>query len=178
MNACPEWNDRLLDLILGAAEPQDARAVRAHLASCAPCAVATSELRRRTAELDSAVLQIVHGAEPQPGFAARILASLETRAALAVCHPWRVALLAGAMVTALLLASVLGPSLAKRWPSFPQQAPGPAAVSTWRSPTDGLLRSSGEELLRGTPQLGEFYFPLQPTRNDHGEDKGGNKNES
>ncbi len=178
MNACPEWNDRLLDFVLGAAEPRDARAVRAHLASCAPCAAATSELRRGTAELDSALLQIVQGAEPQPGFAARILASLETRAALAAWRPWRVALLAGAMVTALLLVSVLGPSLAKRWPSFGKQAPGPAALSAWRSPTDGLLRSSGEEFLRATPRLGEFYFRLQPTRDDHGNEKGGILNES
>ena len=179
MSPCREWNDRLLDFALGDLEPRDAAAVEAHLAGCGACAAAVSEFQGRAAEINSAVHQIVQGVELPPGFFARVLARLEARPAAAGWRRWRLAMLGAGLVTALILGAILGPFFAQRWPSLRQPAPEPAAaLSTWRSPTEGLLRSSGEELLRATPRLGEFYFRLQPVRNDRGEDKGGNKDES
>ncbi len=178
MSPCREWNDRLLDFALGDLEPRDAAAVEAHLAGCGACAAAVSEFQRRAAEINSAVHQIVQGAELPPGFFARVLARLEARPAPAWPR-WRLAVLGAGLVTALVLGAILGPFFAQRWPSLRQPAPErTAALSTWRSPTEGLLRSSGEELLRATPRLGEFYFRLQPARDGHSDEKGGNKNES
>jgi anti-sigma factor RsiW len=178
MSPCREWNDRLLDFALGDLEPRDAAAVEAHLAGCGACAAAVSEFQRRAAEINSAVHQIVQGAELRPGFFARVLARLEARPAPAWPR-WRLAVLGAGLATALVLGAILGPFLARRWPSLRQPAPAPvAALSTWQSPTEGLLRSSGEELLEGAPRLGEFYFRLPSVRNDRGEDKGGNKDES
>jgi anti-sigma factor RsiW len=178
MSPCREWNDRLLDFALGDLEPQDAAAVEAHLAGCAACAAAVGEFQRRAAEISSAVHQIVQGVELPPGFFARVLTRLEAHRALAWPR-WRLAVLGAGLVTALVLGAISGPFLAQRWPSLRQPAPEPAAaLSTWQSPTEGLLRSSSEELLQGAPRLGEFYFRLQPVRNDRGKDKGGNKDES
>jgi anti-sigma factor RsiW len=175
---CREWNDRLLDFALGSFEPQDAAAVEAHLASCAACAAAVSELQCRAAALNSAVHQIVQGAELPSGFFARVLARLEAHPAPAWPR-WRLAVLGAGIVAVLIVGTILGPFLARRWPSLRHPALEPTAtLSTWQSPTEGLLRSSGEELLQGAPRLGEFYFRLQPVRNDRGEDKGGNKDES
>ena len=179
MKACREWKDRLPDLALGALQPPDARAVEAHLAGCAACAAALSELRGRAEEIDAAVHQLVQGVQPSLGFRARVLASLETHSASGAWRPWRFAMLGLVSALVVVVAVFLRPSLGKREPSLRQPTAKPlTALSAWRSPTDSLLHSSGEELLRVTPRLGDFYFSLEPDQDDKSKDYGGNKNES
>lgn len=159
MTACREWKDRLLETALGApvhgepvqGEPADAR-LAAHLRACAGCAAALEELAARRAQMDAAVRQLVGGAEPSPAFRARVLAAAETLPVTGAGQPaWLGAL---AAVAVMVLAGVL------LQPPAPAPRPAPS-LSEWRSPTDWLLRTPGDELLRSTPRVGDFYFPLE-----------------
>lgn len=171
MNGCREWNDRLLDLALGGLKSAEARAVDAHLAHCPACATALSALRARAEALDAATRQLVHAGEPSPSFPTRVLAGLEARSLARAWRPWRLALLGGLLGSVLVVAVFLRPSLGKWWPIVRQPAPKPLAdLSAWRSPTDRLLRFSGEELLESTPRLGSLYFSLESAQDDRQKD--------
>ncbi len=39
-------------------------------------------------------------------------------------------------------------------------------LSAWRSPTEDLLRTPVEPLIRGVPRLGETFFKLEPVARD------------
>jgi len=160
MTACREWKDRLLDVALGA--PVEAK-LEAHLGACPACAAAFANWRARRERLDAALHQLVRGAEPSPAFRARVLAASETVPAAGPAQPAWVGALAA--VAVVLLAGML----------LDQPASPPRRVtslSEWRSPTDWLLRTPGDELLRSTPRVGDFYFSLQPA--EAGSSKGGN----
>lgn len=172
MSACREWNDRLLDLALGALKGSEARAVEAHAHGCAACAGALTELRARSEGIDAAVRHLVGGVQLSPEFRARVLAQVEAHPARAAWRPARVGMLAALVASALIVAAVLRLSPGKWWPA--PKHPDSTVVtrlSTWRSPTEALLRSSADELLDSRPQFGQFYFRLEPARKDRGEGK-------
>lgn len=167
--ACRAWNDRLLDYALCALSASVVSQVETHLKTCPNCTAALADLRARRAQLDTALAQLVAGAEPSPALRARVLAAVEVRPPTT---PWGSAwvgvLAAGA--TVLVLGFTL-PPLAERWiPAAPQAV----SISDWRSPTESLLRSPAANLLEAPPRLGEFYFPLVPAPPRTGARKGGN----
>lgn len=169
MNACPKWKDPLLDYSLGAAP---AHGLEEHVAACPACSTALAELRARATQLDTALHQLVRAAEPSPALRARLWAAIEGEAAPAARPAWA-GILAATIV--FVLALVFLPGLADRW-----ARPGPrprTSLTEWRSPTESLLRSPGETLLRTTPRLGEAYFPLETIPSEPNGSKGGN-NES
>jgi len=159
MTACREWKDRLLDAALG--EPAEAK-LDAHLAACPACSAALADWRAHGERLDAAVNQLVRAAEPSPAFRARVLAAAESVPAAGAAQPaWLGALAAVAVV---LLAGLM----------LDQPASAPRRVtrlSDWRSPTDWLLETPGDELLRSAPRVGDFYFSLEPEKDSS---KGGN----
>lgn len=160
MNACREWKDRLLDVALGA----PAKELEVHLAVCPACAAALADFRAQRQRLDAAVHQLVGAAEPSPALRARVLAAVESVPAAGQAQPASVGALAA--VAVIVLAGLLLDQ--------PATAPRPlTSLSDWRSPTDWLLETPGDALLRSTPRVGDFYFPLEPEKDS----KGGN-NES
>lgn len=170
MTACRDWKESLLDLALG--EPP-APGLEKHLAVCPACSAALADLRARSRQLDAALPQLVRGAEPSPALRPRVLAAVEAEAAPTLARPaWAGILVALAV---FLLAIVSLPRLADRRtrPGVPPKV----TLSEWRSPTEALLRSPGDELLRSTPRLGETYFPLETPPAGAKKNKGGN-NES
>lgn len=167
MRACREWNDRLGDFVLGAAAMSG---LEEHLEQCPACAGALVELRARREQIDAGLRQLVQGAEPSPAFGARVLTALEAHAATMAWRPARLGALAA--VAVVLLGGVLLGRLGEPVRVMQLQLSG-VTLSTWRSPTEGLLRSAAEELL-GAPRLGEFYFSLESVALLTGEETGGN----
>ncbi len=172
MSACWEWNDRLLDFALGALKGSEARAVEAHAHGCPACAAALTELRARSEGIDAALRHLVAQARLSPEFRARVLSQVEAHPARVAWRPARVGMLAALGVFVLIVGAVLRLSPGKWWPT--PKHPDSTVVtrlSTWRSPTETLLRSSADELLDSRPQFGQFYFRLEPARKDRGEGK-------
>lgn len=169
MTACPEWKDRLLDFTLGIPACIE---LQEHLSGCTNCSQALSELRAGCKQMDWALQRLVQDAEPSPAFRARFLASLEARPAVWKRWPLRAA---GLAAVAALVASLLVPWVIRV--AGPQE-PSLGSISTllqWRSPTQALLSSPADELLKAGPKLGGFYFridTLSPPRSDDMVEKG------
>lgn len=149
MTGCAEWNDALMDCALGGPPGPE---LEEHLASCPGCSAVLGEWRRKATEMD-ATLHNLMVAEPGPDGPARVLARLESESRKPV-H-WQLALAAGVIVGVLAVAI--------HWPAAPVVPSGAAALSAWRSPTESLLRSPADPLLKGVPRLGESFFEMNPT---------------
>jgi anti-sigma factor RsiW len=178
MNACRDWNDCLLDSALGALEPLQARAVEAHVRTCAACAAALNQFRARAKQIDDALPQLVEEAQPPLGFHVRLLAAIEACSQPASQHTRRLHPMATAALLAALALAILLPAPSKRWPAGTQFAPASQTLSSWRSPTETLLRCSGDQLLRSTPRLGQFDFDVSAMQKNTGKKSGGKNDES
>jgi len=87
--------------------------------------------------------------------------------------------MAAVALLAVLAVAILLPTPSKWQPTGRQFAPAPETMlSSWRSPTEGLLSCSGDQLIRSTPRLGEFYFDMQPLQENTGKKQGGKNDES
>ncbi len=175
MNACARWHDPLLERALGAPEASRDE-VEKHIQGCSGCAAAAAELSTGAAKLDAALRELASAAESTPEFRLRVLAAAESRERENIGQlTWAGAL---AAVVVMALAGLLFSEVRERRaaPRAVVTVSGPS-LSQWSSPTESLLRSPAEALLRGTPRLGEFYYPLAPPRARAAEEKGGN-NES
>ncbi len=162
MSICAEWNDRLLDTALGVPTPAD---LAEHLKTCSACSEALIELHARRQQMDAGLRKLISGIEPQPAFRARLMASLDARSPRRARWVVPAGALAAIMVVAAL-GAILSPSV-KRWAARNDSLAVSVSSPTlpqWRSPTEVLLRSSGDEYLRSSPRLGEFYFPMETTR--------------
>ena len=148
MIACNEWKDALIDHALG--WPADA-ALEAHLAVCPACAEALQAWRERAAQLDPAIRQITTG-EPGPYGPERILARV-ARAPQRLFYRR----LAWALPLIILMALTIY-RLTPKWSRDPLPL---TALSTWRSPTQSLLRSPTDPLLKDVPRLGEGFFQMK-----------------
>ncbi len=160
MNGCKNWKDDLLECALGAPPSSD---LAKHLGECAACSAALAALRARSAEMDSAVGALVRGAEPSPEFHPRVMAAVEARRAETLAWPARRRLLAGAAMVAAAILLLL--TLTGRLPNPGRRGTTPIAPTTlsrWRSPTERLLVSSGSDLMKSSPRIGDFYFPITP----------------
>lgn len=159
MNACPSWKDRLLDHALDALDAREASQVEAHVEACPACARALAALRARRQEMDAALRGLGHAEGPPVGFRARLLQQRESAAARL---PWR---LAWAAVPAALVLIALATLFIRASGGGSPDIQRAEWVATrelveWRSPTETLMRSPIEGLLRSGPRLGEAYMPL------------------
>jgi anti-sigma factor RsiW len=150
MNACPKWKEELLDYALG--RPPGA-ALEAHLADCAGCSAALQAWRQKAAQMDAGVQQLT-AAEPHVHGPQRVLNQIRQ---LSPSQPFygRVAL-AALIITVILVVVLYRPTPPKKVP-FPVMA-----LSTWRSPTESLLHSPADPLLKSVPRLGEKFFETKP----------------
>lgn len=149
MTPCRQWNDELLECALGRPLTQ---ALSAHLARCAECNGALEALRAKAREMDR-VLTRLATSEPRCGGPERVLARIATTAP-APAYPRLVAAAVALIILAGLIALTARPVR-------------PIRLSTWRSPTQCLLRSPADPLLKSVPRLGEGVFEVHPAKEDH-----------
>jgi anti-sigma factor RsiW len=169
MNPCGDWEGRLLDGALDALEPKESHELEKHLATCPSCPSAYGALRARRAGLDAAVRHLVNGAEPSPGFHARLVRAVEGEA----MRPrpfrlWWAAALAGGATLALTVLASREMGSGKRGLGGADSASGSEALLSWRSPTAEFLRSPADSLLRETPLFGGIDALEPPPTNTRG----------
>jgi hypothetical protein len=162
-NACEKWKDQLLEAALTGATPKD---LEEHLRGCAKCSTELDEVRARAARLEALLPLVVQGAEPSADFRARVLAAAgEGKRA----RSWRVWTLAGA-AAAIVVVVMIGVNLQRR---TARMIPGDELAAAqklaeWRAPSDGLLATPGQEMLRTMPRLGKSYLNV-PVKMDEEE---------
>ncbi len=148
MIACHEWKDALIDRALGQSSDE---ALDAHLAACPACAEALRVWRERAAQLDPAIHRLTAG-QPGPYGPERILSHLAQPSR----KPFH-----GRLAWALPLIILLALAVYRLAPK-PSRDPLPlTALSTWRSPTESLLRSPADPLLKAVPHFGEGFYPMK-----------------
>jgi hypothetical protein len=165
-NACEKWKFHLLEAALRGTAAND---LQEHLRSCTICSEELNKLRAGKARLEQLLPLVAQGAEPSADFQAKVLAA--TRAASEERHarPWRVWTLAGA--TAVVVAVlIVGLTLLRRnGPAVPEDELAAAQkLAEWRAPSDGLLITPGQEILKTIPRLGKSYLNV-PVKTDEEE---------
>jgi hypothetical protein len=165
-NACKEWKDQLLEAALTGAVPAG---LEEHLQSCADCGAELKELQTRRAKLETLLPMMARGAEPSGDFQARVLAAAESAREGKRARPWRAWTLAGATAVILVML-VAGLTLPKKNGEMvpPSELASAQKLAEWRAPSDSLLRTPGQELLKATPKLGDSYLQL-PVKTDEEE---------
>jgi hypothetical protein len=155
-NACEKWKDPLREAALTGATAKD---LEEHLRSCAICSAELGEVRACAARLDALLPLVAQGAEPSADFRARVLAAAEATGEGKRARPWRAWTLAGAaaVVVVVLMISVTFQRRTARMIPLEELAAA-QKLSEWRAPSDGLLVTPGQEILRNMPRLGESYL--------------------
>lgn len=153
MNApCEKWKDELLEAALSGARPRN---LELHLRDCKGCAAELRELQAIRERQDSSLPLLARGSEPSPGFRTRVLAAAEAEGERKRAPRWRVWALVGATLAAAVVLMVYRGA-------FRNDEAGELAaaqkLAEWRAPSDSLLKTPGEEILKGTPKLGESYL--------------------
>lgn len=146
MTACSQWKEAIVDCALGSAPTAE---LAAHLAHCEICSAALASCREKSAELEAGMRSLT-AVEPRPYGPERILARLASRSSRR--YFWRWALVGFAALACLVAAL--------QWPVQRERAAPVSieALSSWRSPTESLLRSPADPLLRTVPRLGESFL--------------------
>lgn len=163
-NDCTQWKDQLLEAALTGAA---ASGLEEHVLKCANCAEELAALRARRERLDALLPLVAQGAEPSPEFRVRVLAAAGAASEAKRGRPWRVWGLAGA--TAMIVATLMiGVTLHRRAVvTVPKTELAVAQkLVEWRAPSDVLLKTPGQEILRTTPRLGESYLPVPVKRDE------------
>lgn len=157
-NNCSKWKDLLLEAALTEIVAPE---LRDHLSECPGCVEQLALLRVRRQQLDAALPLLASKKEPSPDFAARVLAAAEAQHARKNLHGQRWLFVAAAVIVVALIAGVV---LRRSTVQKPQDTNLAMAekLARWHSPTDALLATPGQEILRKVPNLGESYlrFPV------------------
>lgn len=152
-SACVKWKDHLLEAALTGARPKD---FELHLRNCKGCSAELRELEVIRARQDALLPLLVRSSQPSPDFRTRVLAAAaEAEGERNRAPRWRVWALAGATVA---VATVF---LVQRGVVRKDEAEELAAAQKlvdWRAPSDSLLKTPGQEILKTTPKLGDSYL--------------------
>jgi anti-sigma factor RsiW len=155
-NACEKWKDQLREAALTAARTPE---LAEHLQSCAHCSAELRELEARKARLDVLLPQVAQSAQPAADFRARVVAAAEAADRRWRTPRWQAWTLAGAAATAaivLVVGAVRHRGTTEKFP--PKELAAAQKLAEWRAPSDSLLATPGQEILRTTPKLGESYL--------------------
>lgn len=166
MSACDEWREQVMDHALGQSASAE---LRAHLSTCSACAEALGAWRARAGLLDATIRQAV-AAEPGAGLAQRILARIDSRHA-PPGRSWRWRVAAAGLATAAAVALVAFEQSVSRKRDQERILAAAAALSKWRAPTDGLLRSRSEDLTGNVPRLGATFFEMKSMEDSSSQEK-------
>ena len=147
------WRDELADHVLGAPAGSG---LKEHLENCAECSATLRRWQLQMGRIDAGIRQLT-SSEPSAQAALHILADVRAQPQRPWWPGWRwqAAALCGLLIT--------GASLTYRWQAREQARTVLAAASAiagWRSPTDGLLRSSTVSRLNAPPELGKYFYRL------------------
>ncbi len=155
-NACEKWKDQLREAALtGASTPE----LEEHLQTCANCSAELRELEARRARLDALLPRVVQGAQASADFRARVLAAAEAAGKRKRMPRWQAWTLAGAAATAAIVLVVGGVRHRGTTGKIrPDELATAQKLAEWRAPSDSLLATPGQEILRTTPKLGESYL--------------------
>jgi hypothetical protein len=153
MKGCAQWREAIADCALGKTpEPE----LAAHLAACPLCVDALRVSHAMAARMDEALHRRAAVEPPLYGpdrVMTRIHGQRDTGAW------WRWAAVGSAML-ALLIAIVM-------WVRRPAPEADVTALSTWRSPTQALLRPPVSAAWITRPRLGEGFFKFKPSGEMH-----------
>jgi hypothetical protein len=165
-NACEKWKDLLLDAALTGSATKD---LDEHLQSCGKCCAQLDAFRARRARLDALLPLVAREAEPSADFRARVLAAAESVSEGRLAKPWRAWILAG-VTAAVAIAMMVGLMLLRKNGTAVSEDALAAAqkLAEWRAPSDGLLKTPGQEILNTTPKLGNSYLNV-PVKTDEEE---------
>jgi len=158
-NACEKWKDQLLEAALTGSLTAG---LEEHLRTCAICSEEMNNVRARKARLDTLLPLVARGSEPSADFRARVLAAAGAAGEGKRARPWRVWTLAG--VTAGVVAVLMiGVTLQRRTARMilGDELAAAQKLAEWRAPSDGLLVTPGQEILRTMPRLGESYLNVR-----------------
>ena len=131
MKSCSSWTDAIADCALGKAPEAE---LAAHLRTCPPCRNALRGSRAMAGRIDEALHRSAAVEPPMYG-PERVMARMHGETDTLALRPsswWRWTA-AGTTVLAASLAIVM-------WLQRPAPVADVAALSTWRSPTQSLLR--------------------------------------
>jgi hypothetical protein len=165
-NACETWKDQLLETALTGGLTAG---LEEHLRTCTICSEELDNVRARKARLDALLPLVAQGSEPSANFRARVLAAAGAAREGKRARPWRVWTLAGAttvVAVVLMLAVTLQRRTARMIPG--DELAAAQKLAEWRAPSDGLLSTPGQEILRTMPRLGESYLSV-PVKTDEEE---------
>lgn len=158
-NNCEEWKTALLEAAAGGAV--DGEMVE-HLETCAGCGAEWKILRERAAQLEKLLPMVAQGAEASPDFRARVMAAAARKRSKS--RP-QLLILAGAAAAAVVLLMAI-PWRQQTTEGLSQQELAAAQkLAEWRAPSDSLLATPGQEILRTTPKLGRSYLDKPPKGN-------------
>ncbi len=153
MKGCSMWTDSIAGFALGDLPEPD---LAAHLAICPLCQKALQDSRAMAARIDESLRRSAAVEPPLYGperVMARIHGQTDTRGW------WRWAMV-GSALAAVLIAIVI-------WARRPPSEAEVTALSTWRSPTQALLRPPVAAAWSTTPRLGEEFFKIKPSGEIH-----------
>jgi hypothetical protein len=165
-NACEVWKDQLLEAALTGSLTAG---LEEHLRTCAICSEELDNVRARKARLDALLPLVVQGSEPSADFRARVLAAAEAAREGKRPRPWRAWTLTGAtavVVVVLMLGVTLQRRTARMIPG--DELAAAQKLAEWRAPSDALLATPGQEIVKTTPKLGESYLNV-PVKKDEEE---------
>jgi len=164
--ACEKWKDQLVEAALTETTAKD---FEEHLLSCANCSAELDRLRARKSQLDALLPLVAHGAELPAEFQARVLAAAGNTGEGNRARPWRVWTLAGAtavIVVVLMIGVIWQRRTARMIPG--DELAAAQKLADWRAPSDGLLMTPGQEILKSMPKFGESYLKV-PVKTDEEE---------
>jgi anti-sigma factor RsiW len=142
MTPCRAWNDELVECALGRTPTRE---LSAHLARCAECNHALEAWRARASEMDRVLARIARS-EPRFGGPERVLARIATTTPA----PSWLRLVAAVFAMVVLACLVV----------FTGRPVRTVSLSSWRSPTQSLLRSHADPLLKSVPRLGDGLLKM------------------
>lgn len=152
--ACEKWKDHLLEAALTGARPKD---FQLHLRDCKGCAAELRELEAIQARQDALLPLLVRGSQPSADFRIRVLAAAEARSERKRAPRWRVWALVGATAAAATVFMAQR-GIVRR--DEAKELAGAQKLAEWRAPSDSLLATPGQEILKKTPRLDESYFTV------------------
>src|SRR5260370_17150635 len=164
-NACEIWKEQVLEAALSG---KLAAGLEEHLRTCVICSEELDNVRARKARLDTLLPLVARGSEPPADFRARVLAAGGVAGEGRRLWPWRVWTIAGAtaVVAVFLMIAVTVQRRTARMIAGDELAAA-QKLAEWRAPSDGLLVTPGQEMLRAMPRLGESYLNV-PAKKDEG----------
>ncbi len=153
MKGCAHWREAIAGCALGKTPDPD---LAAHLAICPQCESALREGKAMAERMDAA-LQRRAAVEPPLYGPERVMAHIHGQTDTRAWWRWAVV---GSAVLAGLIAIAM-------WVRPPAPEADVTAFSTWRSPTQALLRPPVAAAWTTTPRLGEGFFKMKTSGEIH-----------